>query len=48
MGCRTCPKCDRPKACDDELCIMCELKEAAIEKVKHVAETVKIKVGGKQ
>lgn len=48
MGCRNCPKCDRPKSCDDELCILCELKEGAIEKVKRVADTVKIKVGGSQ
>ena len=40
MGCRNCPKCDRPKACDDELCIMCELKEVAIEKAKSITSKV--------
>lgn len=46
MGCRNCPKCGRPKDCDDELCIMCELKEASIEKAKSVISKV-IHKGGK-
>ena len=39
-----CPKCGRPKACDDELCIMCELREDAIEKVKNLGRKLKKEV----
>ena len=35
MGCRIC-KCGRPKDCNDDLCIMCELIEDAKDKVKKV------------
>ena len=40
MGCRECPKCQRPKACDDEFCIVCELKEAAVEKIKRATDKI--------
>lgn len=40
MGCRECPECGKPKACDDELCIMCELKEAAIDRAKYIMSKV--------
>jgi hypothetical protein len=35
MGCR-CPNCNKPKDCDEELCAMCELKEAVKKKVDKV------------
>jgi len=45
VACRVCPECGRPKDCMDELCIVCELKGAAVDKVKSVVK--KIKRGGK-
>ena len=36
MGCRNCPKCGRSKDCNDELCIVCELKENLKDKAKKI------------
>ena len=36
MSCNRCPKCGKPKGCDDDYCFMCELKETATSKVKQV------------
>ena len=41
MACRVCHKCGRPKDCYDELCIMCELKDGIVEKVKTAVKILK-------
>ncbi len=36
MSCKKCPKCGHPKDCEDELCIVCELKGDIVKKVKRI------------
>ena len=45
MACRNCPKCGRPKNCDDELCVVCELKEIALEAPKVIFNRIISKRG---
>ena len=47
MGCE-CPKCRRPKDCNDELCVMCELKETVVKNVKSIVTKITHKGGNRE